>query len=113
MAERGQAPLCPSGLLKIKSCSSGSCLLRSLDEISDQADVCKQGADLRERVGPPYVGNGALDAAELHQCADHAHEGTTGDETTGDERALFATLLVDGSIFRASCDKPVDGATHQ
>ena len=83
-----------------------------VDEVCYQQYVGSQGAELGERVGEP-LGVDEVDATELEQGAHHAHQGTTGYESAGYERALLATCLVHLLVLAAGGDIPVHGSAHQ
>ena len=82
-------------------------------EETNQENVGDERANLRHWVSPPTIGDRRLDATKLEQCADYAHQGSTGNETTGDECTLLATFAVHLGILATRGDIPVDGTTDQ
>ena len=71
------------------------------DEEADEADVGDERANLRHWVHPPAFCDAGLYAAKLQQGADYTHQGSTGNETAGDERTLLATLRIHLGILAA------------
>ena len=76
-------------------------------EETNQENVGDERANLRHWVSPPTIGDRRLDATKLEQCADYAHQGSTGNETTGDECTLLATFAVHLGILAARGDIPL------
>ena len=54
-----------------------------------------------------------VETGETQDGAHHTHQGTSGDEAAGYQRALLATGLVHGLVLGACGHKPVDGATYE
>ena len=88
-----------SSVVKLRTNSGGA------DEIEDEQDIRHEGTEFGERVGPP----GTIverDASKAQQGTDDTHQGTTSNETRGDEVTLLATGLVNGLVLRT-------GGTYQ
>ena len=83
----------------------------NISQEEDQGDVHHDGEPV---AGEVAQGVDVLEAEEDHRGADNTHEGTTGDETAGEQRAALLACLVDLLILAAGADEPADdGADEQ
>ena len=80
----------------------------SPNEIEDEQDIRHEGAEFGEGIGPPG-GVIELDATKAQQGTDDSHEGSTGNETRGDEVAFLATGFVGGLVLGTRGNIPADG----
>ena len=71
------------------------------EEVAAQSHEHHDGEDIVHRGADVVVHEGGFDASVFEDGAKDAHDGTAGEQTGGEERALLGALLVEGLVGAA------------
>ena len=94
----------PTSLLTLLGTEAGE------DEVNNECYVSHQTKDAGDVVAQWIL---IFKAGKAHSGAHHAHQGSTSNETAGDECALVHASLVNLLVFAARTNKPADYTANE